>query len=156
MKQTMNDIHKTSSIEQCRIIELPRLRHPNGSMTVVENESATTARTLPFDVKRVFYIYDAPAGADRGGHSHYCDEQLIVALTGSFNITIDDGHKQRTITLNSPDRPAYIPGGIWLTVSDFSSGAVCMVLVNNKFAEEDYVREYDRFLELTKDKIYNK
>ncbi len=152
----MIDSHRTSSIEQCRIIQLPRLRHPNGSMTVVENASATTERTLPFDVKRVFYIYDAPAGADRGGHSHFCDNQLLIALTGSFDITIDDGHNQRTITLNSPDRPAFVPCGIWLTVSNFSSGAVCLVLASKKFSEEDYVRDYDKFLELTKDKIYTK
>jgi hypothetical protein len=151
-----NDSHSTSSIDQCRIIELSRLRHPNGSLTVVENSADGVPGTLPFDVRRVFYIYDAPAGADRGGHSHRQDQQLILALTGSFDITVDDGHRQRTITLNSPDRPAYIPSGIWLTVSNFSSGAVCLVLVNNKFAEADYVREYDEFLQLTKDKIYSK
>ncbi|MDO4319640.1 MAG: FdtA/QdtA family cupin domain-containing protein [Bacteroidales bacterium] len=141
----MTDPHSTSSTDDCRIIELPRVRHANGSLTVADNID----QAMPFKTRRVFYIYDVPADADRGGHSHYSDLALIIALTGSFDVTVDDGKSKKTITLNRPYKALYVPAGIWSTLSEFSGGAVCMVLTSQRYSEDDYVRDYDEFLRLT-------
>lgn len=141
----MTDPHPTSSVDDCRIIELPRVRHANGSLTVAENIDPE----LPFEIRRVFYIYDVPADAGRGGHSHYSDLALIVALTGSFDVVVDDGVNRRTFTLNRPYKALYVPAGIWSTLTEFSGGAVCMVLTSQRYSEADYVRDYDEFLRLT-------
>lgn len=140
--------HRTSDVACCRMLTLPRMRHPNGSLTVAENG----ALGMPFDVRRIFYLYDVPAGADRGGHSHYAAQELMVALSGSMKVTLDDGHRRRTFVLDRPDTALYIPAGLWRTLHDFSGGSVCMVLTSERFSEADYVRDYDRFLELTREK----
>ncbi|MDE6333733.1 MAG: FdtA/QdtA family cupin domain-containing protein [Muribaculaceae bacterium] len=137
--------HTTSSVEHSRIIELERHRHPNGSLTVFENGAAG----CPFDVRRVFYLYDVPADARRGGHSHHEACELIVALSGSFDVVLDDGKQPpRRYSLNRPYRALYIPAGLWRTLDNFSGGAVCMVLTSHRYSEADYVRDYDKFKQL--------
>lgn len=144
----MTDPHTVSSVDDCRLIELPRVRHANGSLTVADN----TDPGLPFKVCRVYYLYDVPADAERGGHSHYRAAGLMVALTGSFNVTLDDGVRQRTFTLNRPYRALYVPTGLWRTISNFSGGAICAVLTSQKYSEADYVRSRERFMDLTSPK----
>lgn len=142
------DSHRVSDLSECRIIELDRHRHDNGSLTVVEN----TTR-YPFELKRVFYLYDVPGDSERGGHSHHKAEELMVAVSGSFDVTLTDGHRSEVFTLNRPYRALYIPAGIWRSLDNFSSGSVCLVLTSELFSEEDYVRDFDRFLQLTSEKI---
>lgn len=147
-KPTATDSHATSSVDECRLIELPRERHANGSLTVAENGEAR----MPFAVRRVFYLYDVPADAERGGHSHHCARELMVALSGSFDVTLDDGCRRRTFSLNRPYRALYVPAGLWRTIDNFSGGAVCLVLTSERYDPDDYVRQYDRFMELTSPK----
>lgn len=139
--------HSTSTVNDCRIIGLERHGGPMGSLTAVENTP-----DYPFDVKRVYYLYDVPSGAERGGHSHHSEQRLIIALAGSFDVTVDDGVSRRTFTLNSPWRALYIPAGIWRTVENFSSGSVCLALSSNVYDADDYVRDYSEFLTLTESK----
>lgn len=147
MKTTV-DAHSISSIDSCHIIELDRHSHPNGSLSVVENNDA-----IPFAIKRVYYLYDIPGDAERGGHSHYNEQRLIVAVSGSFDVTVDDGHRRIKFTLNRPYRALYIPAGIWRELDNFSSGSVCLAMASNKYDADDYVRDYNRFLSLTSNKI---
>lgn len=140
--------HSLSVIGDCRVIDLPRHRHENGSLTVVQNDNST-----PFAVRRVFYLYDVPGDSERGGHSHHVARELIVAAGGCFDVVLDDGHERRTFTLRRPSQALYIPAGIWRSLNNFSSGAVCLVLTSEKYDEADYVRDYDRFLQLTAEKI---
>lgn len=142
------DNHAYSTIDECRIVELPRHRHENGSLSVVQNDNA-----VPFAVKRVFYLYDVPGDSERGGHSHYQAQEFIVAASGSFDVTLTDGMTSRTFTLNRPYRALYIPAGIWRTIGNFSSGSVCLVLTSEFYSEDDYVRDLDRFKQLTSIKI---
>lgn len=140
--------HNRSRIDQCRIVELPRHRHENGSLTEVEN--------LPqglFEVRRVFYLYDVPGDSERGGHSHHEARELIVSASGAFDVVLDDGHERRTFTLNRPYKALYVPAGIWRELNNFSSGSVSLVLTSELYSEEDYVRSYERFKQLTANKI---
>ncbi len=139
--------HALSSIDHCGILELPRHRHPNGSLTVVENLPG-----CPFEIKRVFYIYDVPGDSERGGHSHHEAHALIIAVSGSFDVTIDDGHRQQVFTLNRPYRGLYVEAGVWSSLDNFSSGSVCLVLTSELYDPDDYVRDYSEFLKLTADK----
>ena len=140
--------HSLSRIEQCRIVELPRIKDENGSLTFLQN----TPDAL-FNIKRVFYLYDIPGDSERGGHSHHRAQEIIVALSGSFDVTLHDGHTSRCFTLNRPYQGLYIPAGIWRGLDNFSSGSVCLVLTSEKFEEADYVRQFSRFLELTAHKV---
>lgn len=142
------DSHARSSLDRCGIVELPRHRHPNGSLTVVENDGRS-----PFDIRRVFYLYDVPGDSERGGHSHYRAQELIVAAGGSFDVTLDDGRRSLTFTLNRPYQALYVEAGIWRSLNNFSSGSVSLVLTSEEFDEADYVRDYDTFLQLTSTKI---
>ena len=144
----MTDPHPTSSVDDCRIIELPRVRHANGSLTVADNIDSA----LPFKTRRIYYIYDVPADAERGGHSHYQAPALMMAVSGSFDVILDDGVRKRTFTLNRPYKALYVPTGLWRTVANFSGGAICLVLTSELYSAEDYVRDYDRFLKLTASK----
>lgn len=139
--------HSVSLSAHCRVIPLPRHEHENGILTVAQNGGP-----VPFKVRRIFYIYDIPAGSSRGGHSHFCAEELIVAISGCFDVVVDDGHTSATVTLRNPSRGLYVPAGIWRSLSNFSSGAVCLVLTSEKFSEEDYVRDYNEFKKLTSKK----
>ena len=145
-----NNLHKTSSIQQCKLIELGKNHHANGNLTVVENNVP-----VPFDIKRVFYIYDVPGGEERGGHSHKELQQVIIAISGAFDVLVDDGVNKRTMTLNRPYQGLLIAPGIWSQQLNFSSGSVCLVLASDYYDEDDYVRDYDEFLQLTKEKREN-
>jgi len=132
---------KESKVYDCTMIEMDQHHHYTGNITVVENN-----RTVPFDVKRVYYLYDIPGGESRGGHAHKNLYQLIMAVSGSFSVTLDDGNVKRTFTLSRPYQGLYIVPGIWRTLDDFSSGSVCLVLASEKYSEEDYIRDYEDFI----------
>lgn len=129
-------------VYDCSVIELCK-HHTDrrGSLSVVENNI-----TVPFEIKRVFYLYDVPGGESRGGHAHKTQSQFIVAVSGSFTVTVDDGRVKRTFFLNHPYQGLQVLPGLWNTLTDFSSGAVCMVLVSDIFDEDDYIRDYGEFL----------
>lgn len=132
-----------STVYDCTIIELDKHHSDRkGNISVVEN-----SKDVPFDVKRTYYLYDVPGGESRGGHAHKELRQLIVAASGSFTVTLDDGHVKRTFNLNRPYQGLYVVPGIWRTLDDFSSGAVCLVLASERYDEADYIRDYDKFLE---------
>ncbi len=143
-----DDIFAYSTVNDCRIITLARNAHENGSLSVVENNG-----DFPFTIKRVYYLYDIPGDAERGGHAHRDNRSLIIAVSGCFEVTLDDGHEKRNFTLNRPYNALYVPAGLWREIRDFSSGSVCLVLTSENYSEEDYVRDYDHFLSLTETKI---
>lgn len=129
------------------IIELDKHHSERrGNLTVVEN-----GLTLPFDVKRVYYLYDVPGGESRGAHAHRELEQLIIAVSGSFTVTLDDGNCKRSFFLNRPYQGLYVKSGMWRTLEDFSSGAVCMVLASDVYKASDYIRSYDEFIQFRKE-----
>lgn len=134
------------SIFDCTMVELDRHHSErNGNLTVVEN-----GVTLPFDVKRAYYIYDVPGGESRGAHAHRELEQLIVAASGSFTVKLDDGVSKRSFFLNRPYQGLYVKPGLWRDLEDFSSGAVCMVLASDVYKQEDYIRDYNEFIDFRK------
>ena len=128
-----------------RIIELKKIVDPRGNLTVTEEMI-----DVPFDIRRVYWVYDVPSGESRGGHAHKQCRELIVAISGSFHVTLDDGSKKETYLLNHPYQGLVVETGIWRTLDDFSSGAVCLVLASDLFEEEDYIREYGEFLKSKK------
>lgn len=133
-----------TKVFDCTMIELSRHHSDRkGNLTVIENSV-----TVPFDVKRTYYLYDVPGGESRGGHAHKDLHQLIVAASGSFTVTLDDGSVKRTFLLNRPYQGLLVVPGIWRTLDDFSSGAVCMVLASEGYDESDYIRDYNDFIEL--------
>lgn len=141
------DSHSSSTLDDVRIIDLPRHKHANGSLTVAEN-----TEDFPFAVRRVFYLYDVPSDSERGGHSHFEEEEIIVAPTGSFEVELSDGVQTRRWRLDRPFKGLYVPSGIWRTLDNFSGGSVCLVLASTTYDEADYVRDYDCFLTLTASK----
>lgn len=141
---------KNSNVFDCTIIELDKHHSERmGNLSVVEN-----GKTIPFAVKRIYYLYDVPGGESRGAHAHRQLSQLIIAASGSFRVTLDDGNVKRSFVLNRPYQGLYIKPGIWRDLDDFSSGAVCMVLASDIYMPDDYIRNYDEFLEFRK--IQNK
>jgi len=132
----------TNTIDDCQVIDLSKIHRSSGNITVVENEI-----NIPFKVKRVYYLYDVPAGEDRGGHAHYQLEQYIIAASGSFDVTLDDGKNTKTVFLNRPHLALHIVPGLWRELDNFSSGSICMVLASNKYDEKDYIRDYNKFKE---------
>lgn len=134
---------KNSCVYECTMIELNKHHSDRkGNISVVENSS-----TIPFKVKRTYYLYDVPGGESRGGHAHKELSQLIIAASGSFTVTLDDGNVKRTFVLNRPYQGLYVVPGIWRTLDDFSSGAVCLVLASHGYDEKDYIRDYCEFIE---------
>jgi dTDP-4-dehydrorhamnose 3,5-epimerase-like enzyme len=133
------------SIERCRLIDLPRIPDARGNLTFVES-----GRHIPFDIKRVFYLYDVPGGAMRAGHAHSRLQQVIIAMAGSFDLHLDDGSTKRTFHLNRSYFGLYIPPMVWREIDNFSSGAVCMVMASEYYDESDYFRTYPAFLEAAK------
>jgi len=129
------------SVYDCSIIELPRINNRAGNITPITNNI-----NIPFDIKRVFYIYDIPGGEDRGAHAHKECHQFLIAASGSFEIEMDDGVNKRTVTLNRPYFGLHIPPGIWSAEKGFSSGSVCLVLASQKYNENDYIRDYNDFI----------
>ena len=129
-----------SSIYQCSVVELPTIHNLAGNFTPVENIT-----NIPFQIKRIYYLYDVPGGESRGGHAHIELHQFIIAASGAFDVTIDDGINKRTVTLNRPYYGLHIIPGIWREMTNFSSGAVCLVLSSEKYHEADYIRNYEEF-----------
>ena len=130
------------TVYDCTVIELDRHHSDRkGNISVVEN-----GKDIPFNVKRAYYLYDVPGGESRGGHAHKELSQFIIAASGSFTVTLDDGHVKRTFTLNRPYQGLYVVPGIWRMLDDFSSGAVCLVLASEKYDASDYIRDYNEFL----------
>lgn len=136
---------KTATVYDCTIVELDKHHQERGNITVVEN-----GQTIPFDVERAYYLYDVPGGESRGGHAHRELRQLIIAASGSFNVTLDDGSVKRQFILNRPYQGLLVVPGIWRELDDFSSGSVCLVLASHRYDEEDYIRDYDEFTEYKK------
>lgn len=131
---------KNSSVFDCVILPLNKIHNRAGNITIVEGDN-----NLPFDIKRVYYLYDIPGGEARGGHAHRNLKQLIVAASGSFDVLLDDGKNKKVVTLNRPDFGLMVIPGIWRELMEFSSGAICLVLASEKYDEEDYIREYSEF-----------
>lgn len=132
-------------LADCRIIEIPRHTDVRGSLSVVEGEDH-----VPFRIERVYYLYDIPAGQVRAAHGHRRLQQLMIALSGGFEVQLDDGFEKRSVRLDRPDRGLYIAPGMWRDLNGFSGGAVCMVLASMHFDEADYLRDYDRFLDFAR------
>jgi hypothetical protein len=126
-----------------KLINIPKIEDPRGNLSVIEHE------VVPFDIKRVYYLYDVPAGAERGGHAHKKLQQFLVALSGSFDVLLNDGKVKKTVTLNKPFEGLLITNGIWRELKNFSSGAVCLVVASEVFEETDYIRDFEDFLALS-------
>ena len=131
--------------KKCRIVALPRIVDPRGNLTVAEAH-----KQLPFAIKRAYWVYDVPGGESRGGHAHRKLKQLLIAVSGSFTVTLDDGREKRKFLLNHPYQGLIIDTGIWRTLDDFSSGAVCLVIASELYDEDDYIYDYDEFLKYKK------
>ena len=128
-------------LEDCKIVELPRVNDPRGNLTFIEG-----GRHVPFEIRRVYYLYDVPGGATRAGHGHKKLEEFMVAMSGSFDVLLDDGHEKRRYHLNRSFYGLYIPPLVWRELENFSSGSVCMVLASRVYSEADYFRDYDEFV----------
>lgn len=135
MKKYVSDIHA------CNVVELKKIHNPAGNITIIQN-----GNRQPFNIKRVYYLYDVPGGSERGGHAHRNLFQLLVAASGSFDVIIDDGQNKKIVQLNRPYFGLLIVPGIWREIVNFSSGAICLVLASEKYDEEDYLRDYNEFL----------
>ncbi|MFZ1830939.1 MAG: FdtA/QdtA family cupin domain-containing protein [Candidatus Competibacteraceae bacterium] len=129
------------SISDCRIIGLPQVHDPRGNLTFIEG-----GRHVPFEIRRVYYLYDVPGGAERGGHAHRELQQLVIAMSGSFDVILDDGYIRQRFHLNRSYYGLYIRTMVWREIDNFSSGSVCMVLASNYYDETDYYRDYKDFL----------
>lgn len=131
-----------SSVYDCSVIELPKIKNLAGNITALSNNSGL----IPFEVHRVFYLYDIPGGESRGAHAHKECHQFLISASGSFEVLLDDGSIKRQILLNRPYLGLHIPPGIWASEENFSSGAICLVLASHSYDGEDYLREYESFL----------
>lgn len=131
------------TIDDCTIVDLPIAHHLSGKITVLEN-----GFNIPFDIKRVYYLYDIPMNSERGGHSHYDLQQYVIAASGSFSFILNDGKNKKEVFLNHPNKALHIMPGIWREMKGFSSGSVCLVLASMIFSEKDYIRDYKSFLKL--------
>ena len=128
------------SIHRCQVIELPKISDPRGNLTFVESN-----RHILFPIQRIYYLYDVPGGSERGGHAHRDLHQLMIAISGSFDVHLDDGREKKTVHLNRPYQGLLICPMIWRELDNFSSGAVCLVMASNYYDERDYYRNYDEF-----------
>ena len=133
------------SLQNCKIIELPKITDPRGNLTFIEQ-----SRHIPFDIERVYYLYDVPGGAERGGHAHKELHQFIIAMSGSFDVVLDDGLEKKRFHLNRSYYGLYVCPMVWRELDNFSSGSVSMVLASNRYDESDYYRDYDVFLSALK------
>jgi hypothetical protein len=129
------------SIYNCCVIELNKVHNRSGNLTFIEDRME-----IPFDVRRLYYLYDVPGGAERGGHAHKRLEQLIVAVSGCFDVVLDDGKNRKVVELNRPYYGLHVVPGIWRELINFSSGAICLVLASEKYNVDDYIRDYDVYL----------
>jgi hypothetical protein len=132
-------------IEKCRLVDVPKISNPSGNLTFIEG-----GRHIPFDIKRVYYLYDVPGGAERGGHAHKALHQLIIAMSGSFDIVLDDGYQRQSYHMNRSYYGLYLCPMVWREINNFSSGAVCLALASAAYEESDYIRDYDAFIAATR------
>ena len=130
-----------STLQNCKLLSITKIEDPRGNLSVIENN------VIPFEIKRVYYLYDVPSGAERGGHSHIQQKEFLIALSGSFDVILNDGQRENVVTLNKPFQGLLITNGIWRELKNFSSGAVCLVIASDVFSEADYIREFQDFLE---------
>ncbi len=128
-----------TTIKDCQLIEIPKVHDERGSLGVIEKS------IIPFNMKRVYYLYDVPSDSYRGGHAHKKQESVIIALSGSFEVVLDDGSNKKREVLNKPNQALYLPSGIWREIENFSSGSVCLVLASTEFEEVDYIRDYEAY-----------
>lgn len=128
-----------TTINDCTVLNIAKVHDTRGNLSVIQGED------IPFEMKRVYYLYDIPSGGRRGGHSHKEQHELLVALSGSFDVILNDGKHQKTVTLNKPNSGLLIPNGMWRELENFSSGSVCLVLASGLFEEEDYIRDFDEY-----------
>lgn len=142
---------KKITVFDCSVVELGKLANRAGNISIVENNAG-----LPFDVKRLFYIYDIPGGEDRGAHAHRECHQFLIAVSGSFEVEMDDGKNKRTVLLNRPYYGLHIPPGIWAAEKGFSSGGICLVLTSHIYDENDYIRDYATFLDFRKSQFVSR
>ena len=137
-----------STVFDCNIISLPKVHNPAGNITAVNN-----LQEIPFETKRVYYLYDVPGGESRGGHAHKELDQFIVAASGSFDLIIDDGQVKRTFHLSRPYFGLYMPSGLWREIDNFSSGSICLVLASLPYDENDYIRDYELYTNWKKEAV---
>ena len=136
-----SSVRTNPTIDDCRLIELPRVQDPKGSLVFLENW-----RQLPFEIRRVFYLYGVPAGGSRGAHAHKTLHQAMVCLAGAFDVLLDDGRRQRTVHLDQPSELLYVPPMIWDAELNFAADSICLVMASDLYDEADYIREYVAFL----------
>lgn len=135
------------TIENCKLIDLQKITDPRGNLTFIEGN-----RHIPFEIKRVFYLYDVPSGSNRGAHAHKSLHQFLICLAGSFDVTLDDGVSQDTVHLNRPWKGLHIPPMVWAAEVNFDPGSICLVMASEYFDESDYFRDYDQFLAAVSEK----
>ena len=133
---------KNAPLSEMELIEIPKIADVRGNLSVIEKDC------IPYPIKRVYYLYDVPSDSYRGGHSHKEQLEFLIALSGSFDVTLDNGVSKRSFTLNKPNKGLLIPAGIWRELENFSSGSTCLVLSSGEFSEEDYIRDYEEFKNL--------
>ncbi|MEI8216425.1 MAG: FdtA/QdtA family cupin domain-containing protein [Eubacteriales bacterium] len=138
------------TLQGCRIIELPKITDPRGNLSFIES-----GRHLPFDIKRIYYLYDIPEGESRGGHAHKNLQQLIIAIAGSFDVILDDGNDKKVFNLNQSNMGLYIQSMMWRELVNFSSNSVCLVLASEYYSEDDYFRNYDEFIKVIQGRQVN-
>jgi len=131
------------SIDSCKIINLPKITDPRGNLTFIEG-----GKHIPFEIKRVFYLYDVPTGEDRGAHAHLKLHQFLICLSGSFDVSLDDGNEKKLVHLNRPWQGLHVPPMVWAAEVNFDPGSVCLVMASAPYDEADYIRDYDKFLSL--------
>ncbi|MDC1310611.1 FdtA/QdtA family cupin domain-containing protein [Flavobacteriaceae bacterium] len=131
----------SNTVDDCSLIDLSKIQNKSGNIIVLENK-----KNIPFDVKRIYYLYDIPSGESRGGHAHYQLEQYLVAAGGSFDVLLDDGKNKKKLTLNRPNLALHIVPGLWRELDNFSSGCISMVLASHPYDETDYIRDYKEFI----------
>lgn len=136
---------KCQLLDKCKIVNFPKITDFRGNLSFIEEN-----QQIPFEIKRVYYLYDVPSGATRGGHAHRALEQLVIALSGSFDVILDDGYKRRRFFLNRPHYGLYIPPGIWRELGNFSSNSVALSLVSQLYDEMDYIRDYETFRQMVR------
>ena len=136
---------KKISLSDCSLIDLPKIGSRSGNLTSIQNSIE-----IPFDIRRIFYLFDIPGGKGRGAHAHIQCHQFLIACSGSFEVLLDDGESKKTVSLNQPYKGLHIPPGIWASEVNFSSGSVCLVLASHKYSEKDYIRDYKQYLDQKK------